>query len=253
MERLKGICASILALLFGLGEAAEVHEDIKSQQLDCATPIPTEPTVQACLEHELAKAHLPPDEDVGKPPTEEMPRPLRTAAANLLASENPPRRHDFVQPDQQARNHALYDLPSKPTKPDGEPPPEHIEPPSPESAIADPGSLAAQMGGRSTASATLGSYVSTAPQFFENPAPVFSPAQRGSLVVVLTPPSGNQVDQKELKATKPEPSEPPHYEPKQELPPATVAADDGARLSDWFGPSLSGPRPNFRAGPLGSA
>jgi hypothetical protein len=63
---------------------------------------------------------------------------------------------------------------------------------------------------------------------------------RGNLLI--TTPVGNQADQKESKKEPLEPSEPPHEELEKELIPATTAADDGARLSDWFVPSLQGPR-----------
>jgi hypothetical protein len=77
------------------------------------------------------------------------------------------------------------------------------------------------------------------------------PAHRN--LMIITPAAGNPANQKELNSTKPEPSEPPHHEPQQELLPATVSIEDCGKLSNWFGPSLAGPRPNFRAGPVGSA
>jgi hypothetical protein len=174
--------------------------------------------------------------EVVLPPVDEMPFLLRNAAANFLAAENPPRRHDFVQPDQQAWNHALYDLkPGKPTKPEGEPPPEHIEPPTPEAAI-NPGAMSGVSTATSSAYGMLGSYVSAAPQFFENPAPVYSPAQRGNLVVVVTPQSGNSSDDhKEFKAPPSRDQPHDHHEPVQlelALEPSMPPADAWPHFDD---------------------
>jgi hypothetical protein len=169
---------------------------------------------------------------------ESFPLPLRTAAANLLASENAPRRRDFVQVEQQGRNHVLLDLrPTGPTSPDPVPLPDHVEPQNPETAH-DPGSMVGQASARSSGYGTLGSYLSTAPQYAE-PAQtaVWSPAQRGSLVVVITPPAGKIADRKELKA--PAPPDQPHTDESHEdlfptaaqpMPPADARphfADDG--------------------------
>lgn len=179
------------------------------------------------------------------PVAEEMPFLLRNSAANFFANEYQPRRRDAVQVDQQPWNRALYDLkPSHPTDPDREPPPEHIEPESPDGAIVDPGAMTGQSGGVSSAfgaANAIRQIMATSAQFPAAYEETFIQPWRGNLLIT-TP------------AARPEPLEPPdppHYEQPQELLPASVAVDGGSRLSDWFGPSLSGPRPNFQAGPLG--
>lgn len=104
-------------------------------------------------------------------------------------------------------------------------------------------------GGPLQAANAIRQIMATSAQFPTAYEETFIKPWRGNLLI--TTPAGNDANQKDLKREPLEPPEPPHYESPQELIPATVAVDDGARLSDWFGPSLAGPRPNFRAKLLG--
>jgi hypothetical protein len=181
--RIKGIWTSILALIFGVGAAAEIHEDIKAQELACAVPLPSEPTAQACRDQEPAKAH-PHEERAPLPSVDPFPLPLRNAAATVFASENVPQRGRFVQVDQQGRNHALLDQPPSASRPPLEPPPEHIEPENPGTA-ARIGQLS---GISTTVSQSLGALINSTPQPFENPAPlIWSPSQRGTRNIIDEP------------------------------------------------------------------
>jgi hypothetical protein len=114
-------------------------------------------------------------------PTEEMPFLLRNSAATFFANEYVPRRREFIQPDQY-NNIAVMIPPSCPAKDEA---PLHLERKEARE-VTGSGNLIADASMIEGSDSVLPPFVANHQQFVENPAPVFIPAQRSSLITVLT-------------------------------------------------------------------
>jgi hypothetical protein len=97
---------ALVAQLTGVSSASSSFSGV----LTNATPILA--AAADCPAKDQAPLHL---ERKDEAPTEEMPLPLRNAAANFLASDYVPRRREFIQPDQY-NNLIVHMQPSCPEK-----------------------------------------------------------------------------------------------------------------------------------------